>query len=104
MRFIKKSQEYSEVFSNSYRLSGLYFNLRVKKQSDGFAVGIITGKKTGNAVKRNLVKRRVKAYLRNHTEYSGKNVKIVIISNDSTASASWNEICMDLDGLMKRIK
>lgn len=61
---IRKSGEYAKVFNNSTRFETQNFKIYLTKSLDSTCkVGIIASGKIGGAVKRNLIKRRIKAIL-----------------------------------------
>ncbi len=61
---IRKSGEYSKVFKNSIKFETPNFKIYLAKSIDPTCkVGIIASGKIGGAVKRNLIKRRIKAIL-----------------------------------------
>jgi len=59
---IKKNLEYKLVGANGKKIKGNNFNLQYLKTEDkSIRIGITASKKLGNAVKRNFVKRRIRA-------------------------------------------
>ena len=98
MRFITSIREYREVYSNNNKIYGILFiYLKKKIPEDLFAVGIVVSKKVGNAVIRNRVKRRVRAFLRENAHQHPANLKLVIIAKPDAGEASWQEITSDLN-------
>lgn len=104
MRFIKSSREYHEVYSRHHKRHGSLFLFLIKKshQSEEKSVGIVVSRKVGNAVRRNKVKRRVRAYLREHIEElpSGK---LVIIARAGAGVSDWQHISEDLKRNLKAL-
>lgn len=97
MRFITSKREYREVYTkNSKREGDLFIFLVRKIPEDLFAVGIVVSKKVGKAVVRNKVKRRIRAFLRENTSQLPTNLKIIIITKPEAATASWQEIKLEL--------
>ena len=59
---ITKSLEYKLVLANGKRINSSNFNLQYLSTEDkSIRIGITASKKLGNAVKRNYVKRRIRA-------------------------------------------
>lgn len=115
MRFITSKKEYQSVYESCIRFNGRFFLLLLKIKSeeaisDEFPlsngnqlfVGIVVSKKVGNAVKRNKVKRRIRAFFRENK--FALNRKIVIIAKPVSAQSDWLEIKTDLSALIKQIK
>lgn len=108
MRFITSKRDYLRVYENNNILRGILFNFLISNNADNPGIGIVVSKKVGNAVIRNLIKRRVKAFLREQIEQKFKtwvsSVDIVIISKPAAKYATWKEIEEELNVLFDRIK
>ena len=67
--------------------------------------GITVSKKVGNAVTRNKVKRRIRAFLREYKPcYDTPKFMCNIIALQSCVKADWLEFCMDLNRCFERVK
>lgn len=98
MRFITSKREYRDVYSDNTKIYGnLFIYLKKKIPEDLFAVGIVVSKKVGNAVIRNKVKRRVRAFLRENVHQHPASYKLVIIAKPEAGEASWQELTSDLN-------
>ena len=109
MRSITSKREYRKVYLNNTRISGSLFYFLINKEipdtpEDTCAVGIVVSKKVGNAVVRNKVKRRVRAFLRENRDLLPVGKRIVIIGRFGAGDATWKEFKTDLSKLFKRIK
>ena len=105
MRFIKKRKEYLDIYSKNKKIETDYFILKWKPELL-FAVGITITKKVGNAVKRNLLKRRIKSFLFLDSSCTFKDIEaaVVVIAKIKATAANFNEICRDLDKGFKILK
>ena len=103
MRFIKKGYEYRQVYGNHKRIRGSYFKLLWQENNkiDDVAFGLIVSSKVGNAVMRNKIKRRMRAYLREINSKLKDKGKGVIIAQISAAGADWRQTCADLSVILK---
>lgn len=100
MHLIKSAREYHEVYRNHQKRHGTLFVFLLKKVPlPDQAVGIVVSKKVGKAVRRNKIKRRVKAYIREHMGDLPQG-KLVIIAKPGAGEANWNEIKADLASYM----
>lgn len=63
-------------------------------------MGITISKKVGNAVKRNRLKRRIKAWLRGHHSHYPLGQKLNIIARKGAAELSWQELGLELQALL----
>ncbi len=97
MLSITSKREYQSVYKENIKTEGNLFVFLTKKILENyFAVGIVVSKKVGNAVIRNKVKRRVRAFLREHEELHPAGVKLVIIAKPEAGIAIWQKIKDDL--------
>ncbi|MCF7911351.1 MAG: ribonuclease P protein component [Candidatus Cloacimonetes bacterium] len=97
MRFIRSTREYHEVYAGHEKRHGALF-LFLRRRVSGAeecSVGIVVSRKVGNAVRRNKVKRRVRAYLREHSGQLPLG-KLVIIAKSSSGTSNWADIAEDL--------
>lgn len=104
MLFITSEREYRNVYKKNIKTEGnLFVFLKRKIPEDYFAVGIVASKKVGNAVIRNKVKRRIRAFLREHEELHPTGVKLVIIAKPEAGTAIWQKIKDELIQLFEII-
>ena len=97
LRFITSKREYREVYTKNSKQEGDLFIFLVQKIPESlFAVGIVVSKKVGNAVVRNKVKRRIKAFLREYVPQLPSSQKIVVIAKPEAGAANWQEIKREL--------
>ena len=102
---ITSKREYQNVYKNNKKTDGdLFVFLKKKILENYFAVGIVVSKKVGNAVIRNKVKRRVRAFLREHEELHPTGVELVIVAKPKAGTAIWQKIKDDLIHLFENIK
>lgn len=73
-----------------------------KEPDDEKRIGIIVGKAVGNAVMRNLVKRRIRSIADEFIQQFNRNAEILIIAKPPIASADFSQIRQALlDGMRK---
>jgi len=96
MHIIKSSREYHEVYHQHKKRHGtLFVYLWNGKDLSEQAFGIVVSKKVGNAVHRNRVKRRIRAFFRDNPETLPLG-KLVIIGKRDSGTSKWSEITTDL--------
>jgi len=104
--YIKNRKQYLEFYRIQKKIHSNYFLVLCRKDTESslFSVGITVTKKIGNAVTRNRIKRRVKAYLRQvmNTNISGKMINIIAIKDSS--NILWSEFVSELDYIIKKIE
>ncbi len=97
MKFITSKKEYREVYDDNKRLVNNLFIFLIKKIPENFFhVGIVVSKKVGNAVVRNKVKRRLRAFLRENEQLHPTNMKLIIIAKTEVGNAKWKKFKEDL--------
>lgn len=93
-KVIKKSEEISALFNSGKYLSLKNFTI-IYKESESTRVAFIAGKKLGNAVKRNFLKRRLRSlYSENQEIFEGKDV--LFLAKQRLLTAKYSEAENDL--------
>jgi len=97
---LTRRAEYLRVYERHVRVSGAHFVLLAHvQQTETPKAGPVVSKKVGKAVRRNLVKRRIRAYLREHKELSRLARDIILIARPGSAELDWRAFREELDGL-----
>lgn len=104
IRWIKAHQEYMD-FTRAERTSrSEHFYVPILAQEEGLALGITISKKVGNAVLRNKLKRRIKAWCRMNDEQLPQACKMNLIARRGSAGLSWDELATELSTLMEQAR
>lgn len=102
---LRGKKEFDEVYNRGTPYRGRYTVL-VALFSAGFSerkVGFVAGKKVGNAVKRNRVRRWMKeAFRRAQPEMVSVPGRMVFIARSASAEAGYYEFERDIRGLLKQ--
>ncbi len=69
--------------------------------TEGPAMGITISKRVSNAVKRNRLKRRIRAWATQHSAALPSDCKMNIIAKSGAAELSWPQLCEQL-GVLER--
>lgn len=80
-----------------------YFYVPILADPDSRALGITISKKVSNAVSRNRLKRRIRAWFREHQQALPPTCRMNIIARRGAAELSWQELCEHLGELVKCI-
>lgn len=95
-RLLSRS-EYEAVYSEGRRRSSKYFAVFLRpNNSDVSRFGWSVKKATGNAVRRNRIRRRLREIVRLHRREIGVGWDIVVHPRDSVATAEFSELSRDL--------
>jgi len=99
---IKKSNEFEKIIKNNKSYRSKYFYIYVQRhQEDIYHFGLSVGKKIGNAVRRNKVKRQLREII-SKNDYQ-KNFDCIIIVRREINNADFQEIKEDLNKSLKKL-
>ena len=96
LEIIKSSREYTEIINTNKCKRNKYFSVYYRKNNDKNKYGITVPKKTGTAVIRNKIKRRVKNIIDNNKNIVQKNYDYVIIVKTGIIDLTYQEIEKEL--------
>ncbi len=101
---IKKRTDYLAAYKNGHKFGTKHFKITVLNNKRHFRrLGISISKKTGNAVQRNYVKRRLREYFRLNKNLFPCNSDIIITAKPGAADKNYNEIKLEFDRLLPKI-
>ncbi|WP_239393510.1 ribonuclease P protein component [Desulfurella amilsii] len=87
---MKKSQEFTYLYTNGYRHVSVFFVVFLKKESSqNKRVAVVASKKIGNAVLRNKAKRRMREVMRLSKDYIKPGTSVVMIARKSVVTADF---------------
>lgn len=90
---IKKSNEFDTIIKKGKKSKNLYFLLFFQENNYDYSrFGIAISKKNGNAVKRNLYKRRIREILNKNRNMFKKGTDYIIIVNRSCEKLNFQEL------------
>ncbi|HCM14825.1 MAG TPA: ribonuclease P protein component [Candidatus Cloacimonas sp.] len=101
IRWIKAHQEYVEFSYAEKAKRTRYFYVPVLPDPQGPALGITISKKVSNAASRNRLKRRMRAWFREHQHILAPTCKMNFIARRGAADLSWQELCEHLGETIK---
>ena len=103
MRFITSSAEYREIYKDNRNIDSKLFSLLFRKipPAGEVAVGIVVNKKVGKAVIRNKVKRRVRYFVRNYSEFIRSDFKYIVKAKPLSGISDWSMIRDELKTLFQ---
>lgn len=102
---VKKERDFQNVFQNGSSFANRKFVVYVlPKEQKHFRVGISVGKKIGNAVQRNKVKRKIRGSIMEMTAEIEPNLDFIVIARPSVADCSSAEVYSNLKHVLKLAK
>ncbi|MDD3067289.1 MAG: ribonuclease P protein component [Acholeplasmataceae bacterium] len=103
---IKKNSEIDAIFKKKTSKSNSYYAIyqSTDPQASHFRFALSIGKKYGNAVKRNLAKRRIRMIVTEQSNHMKSDVCFVIVIKPNSKDLSYNDMKYQLIELMKKSK
>ena len=96
IEIIKSSCEYTDIINNSRAKKSKYFSVYYRKNNKSNRYGITVPKKTGPAVTRNKIKRRVKNIIDNNKNIVQKGYDYVIIVKKGIVDLTYQDMEKEL--------
>ena len=101
---VKKQYEFDDVIKNGNQIKNEYYILYYKENDLGkYRFGISVGKKLGNAVFRNLYKRKIRSIIDNSKKYYQNDLDYIIIMRKACIDLPYIEMENKLVALLKKI-
>ena len=103
---VKKEKEFQQVFNKKQSCANRRFvvNVLEKPQQAHFRVGISVGKKIGNAVTRNAVKRKIRASLFQLKDRISPEIDFIVIARPGLEKLSSEEVKANLTHVLNLAK
>ncbi len=100
VRWITSHANYIEFCKPDFQLRTANFYVPILGGKEGFAVGITISRKVGNAVHRNLLKRRIKAWFRLADAIFPAGYQLNLVAKKGAAELSWQDLSTQLSALV----
>ncbi|QTD40176.1 ribonuclease P protein component [Sporosarcina sp. Te-1] len=103
---IKKNEEFQKVFKSGKSFANRQFVVYVlrKEEQTEFRIGLSVGKKIGNAVKRNQIKRYIRQAFLELKDELKSDVDYVIIARHQAANLDFHETKKSLQHVLRIAK
>ena len=100
---LKKRYQFNYVYRAGEHFSGKFLVLYVTpSKTKDIKVGLAVTKKIGHAVKRNLVRRRLREIIQKQLPNLKQNYNIIVVTKEGILDASFTDIELDFVKLTKR--
>ena len=96
IEIIKSSEEYTKIINTSKSKKSKYFSVYYRKNNNSNRYGITVPKKTGTAVTRNKIKRRIKNIIDNNKKIVHNGYDYVIIIKKGILELTYEEMEKEL--------
>jgi len=103
-RLITRHSEYGNLFPPLFYVRSEHFLAAVQAADNEFALGITISKKVGKAHRRNLLKRRIKAWIRLADSTLPKRFRLNLIARPGAGELSWPQLCDQLRELTQKLQ
>ena len=102
---VKKEKDFNAIFKEGKSFANRKFVIyRLENNEQHFRVGLSVSKKLGNAVTRNLIKRRIRHILIEHKDQLVENVDFVVIARKGVETLGYAEMEKNLLHVLKLSK
>ena len=102
---VKTEQDFQKVFQAGNSFANRKFVVYVlPKEQSHFRVGLSVGKKVGNAVNRNEVKRKIRAAVYSIKEEIDPELDFIVIARPSVKGLTYDEVRSNLVHVLKLAK
>ncbi len=102
---VKTHQEFNEIIQAGKCLRNPVYNIYIRKYNLAISrFGIAVGKKLGNAVERNKLKRRMRMILTNQKKEFSKGYDYIIIMKEKSKTLNYEELNQMLLSLLSKEK
>lgn len=100
---ITEKKVYDRTYKGGKRISGRYLIVFIRENDkEHHRFGFVTSKKTGKAVTRNLVKRRLRSLVQNELSMSKGNYDVVIVARYNIKEAEFSALKKDFLIVMRK--
>ncbi|MBQ2661136.1 MAG: ribonuclease P protein component [Clostridia bacterium] len=100
---LKRNKEFKRVYRiGKSQGSHLLVLIHAKSKDDSVHIGLSVSKKLGNSVKRNRIKRRLRAALTPFLPLIKEKTNIIFIAREPVKDAEFSEITKSIDKLLKK--
>lgn len=102
---IKKKSEIDAVFNNKKQIGNSYFSVfLIENEANNFKFGMSIGKKFGNAVNRNKIKRQIRSIIRLNQAHINNEYKFIIVIKPKANELDYILIEAEILKLLKKLK
>lgn len=100
---VKSHNDFNNIINNGKKVSNKYFNIfSIKKEYDKPNFGIAVGKKLGNAVERNKLKRRMRVIIDNNRFLFENYHNYIIMLKKEAVDISFQEMEKEFIKLLRK--
>ena len=101
---VKEHVDFTNIIQNGRYIRGKYFVIYYKKNElDHYRFGISVGKKVGNAVVRNKVKRQMRMIIDNYKKNYQNDMDYIIIIRNGYINGNYLEIKDSFENIINKI-
>ena len=93
---IRKKKDFIAIYRAGSRYRGRFFHLVYRDNPDAVSrMAVVVSRKVGNAVRRNRIKRRIRALFRKNKSLFKRPVDVILIARKEILDLSWPELAAE---------
>jgi len=104
LQWITSHNEYSDFFKPDFMIRSSYFYVPGLYREGEIAVGITISNKVGKAVKRNLLKRRIKSWLRSNRDNLPLGYRFNLVAKKGASDLEWQQLSSELSKITVQLQ
>lgn len=98
------NSDFQQVYSARKTISGDTLRLSFDFNADHFQLGVVTGKKVGEAHQRNLVRRRIsEIFQKECSQYLSQNIRLVVVTKPGITKLTYQQLHKELEQMLTKI-
>ena len=102
---VKSYDDFNNIINKGKYIKNNYFVIYILNNESNYPhFGLAVGKKIGNAVKRNKLKRQIRSIIDDNKKFFIKNNDYIIMIKKNADNLKYNDLYKELKNLIKEIK
>ena len=102
---LRKKRDFQHVFKGGWRVGNERLRLVIRENDLGYSrLGLAVGRRVGNAVVRNRVKRRLREIFRKERQRFPGALDVVVVPQAKVVELSYDQLCEQLVAMVTRWK
>ena len=102
-KIIRRGSEFNGIFTSGRRVSSANLTIFYKR-GESLRFGLAVSRQAGSAVKRNLIKRRLREVARHHVDLMPDDLNFVILGKPGVARCEFHRFNQEFVDLLRKVQ